>query len=59
MMVARAKRNLAGTGAHDADLESPMSIALDVVAETTATHIAAEADQETTPGTEHDSECNH
>ena len=33
-MVARAKRNLAGTGAHDADLEYPMSIAPDVVAET-------------------------
>lgn len=52
MMMARAKRNLAGTGAHDADLEYPMSIAPDVVAKTMATHIAAEADQEMTPGTE-------
>jgi hypothetical protein len=51
MMVARANRNLAGTGAHDADLEYPMSIAPDVVAETMATHIAAEGDQEMTPGT--------
>jgi hypothetical protein len=52
MMMARAKRNLAGTGAHDADLEYPMSIAPDVVAKTMATHIAAEGDQETTPGIE-------
>ena len=52
MIVARAKRNLAGIGAHDADLEYPMSIAPDVVAKTMATHIAAEADQEMTPGTE-------
>ena len=45
-MVAHAKRNLAGTtGAHEADLEYPMSIASDVVAET----MAAETDQEMAP----------
>ena len=45
-MVARAKRNLAGTtGAHEANLEYPMSIASDVVAET----MAAETDQEMAP----------
>ena len=48
-MVARAKRNLAGTtGAHEAGLEYPMSIAPDVAAET----MAAEADQEMAPGME-------